>query len=92
MGFFKDVLNNVKSDMTWKARQEVSTGVNKGISKIMSRDKNNSDKCPKCRKNIDASMKFCQSCGYKLRISCKKCNLDFPIGIKFCSECGGQLK
>ena len=48
-------------------------------------------KCPKCRFDNPAAMKFCGQCGSKLESLCPKCNFPNPPKFKFCGECGYVL-
>jgi len=94
MSILGDLTNKVKSDLTWKASSEVSSGISTGISKIFNRNKTpGTNKCPKCKIQItDSSLKFCPKCGFKLMLSCSKCKVDFPAGTEFCTQCGAKLK
>lgn len=92
MGFLDDIVGRVKNEASWK----VSQGISNATSKIFDRKKKvpgEIDKCPKCRKKIEAiGLKFCPSCGATLVATCSKCSLDFPLETKFCTQCGGKLK
>ncbi|MFA5108902.1 MAG: zinc ribbon domain-containing protein [Candidatus Micrarchaeia archaeon] len=96
MGILDGLANKVKSDLEWKAGQEISTGVAKGASKVLNKDGSSSgdkSKCPKCKKPItESGLKFCPECGAKLTLTCKKCAVDYPVGTKFCTKCGTALK
>jgi predicted RNA-binding Zn-ribbon protein involved in translation (DUF1610 family) len=92
MGIFDSFVNKVKDDITWKAGQEVSSGMSKGVSKVFNREKKDITKCPKCKAKITSDLKFCPKCGEKLIVSCPKCEKEYPIGTKFCTECGKVLK
>ncbi|MCC7570865.1 zinc ribbon domain-containing protein [Candidatus Micrarchaeota archaeon] len=92
MGFLDNVVNKVKDDLSWKAGQEISSGIAGGAKKAVKGDPNAKKKCPKCKKQItDSSLKFCPHCGTKLFVTCGKCNIDYPVGTKFCTQCGGKL-
>jgi hypothetical protein len=101
MGLFNDIknkiINNVKDDLTYKARDAatntVINGINKGISKIKGEKGTIKEltKCPKCKTKLEPDTKFCQSCGYKLFVNCKACSVDYLVGTKFCKQCGGKL-
>lgn len=92
MGIIGDIANRVKSDLTWKAGQEVSGGITSGASKLFKKGDKGANKCPKCKKPIAEGLKFCTECGAKLTKTCEKCKADFPINTKFCPQCGGPLK
>ena len=48
-------------------------------------------KCPKCRFENPAGMKFCGGCGAKLELICPECNFSNPDHFRFCGECGQDL-
>lgn len=86
------IFDRVKSDLEWKAGQEVSSTIFKGASKLFKKGEK-VNKCPKCKKPItESGLKFCSSCGAKLMVTCQKCVKDFPVGTKFCDQCGEVLK
>ncbi|MEK6982055.1 MAG: zinc ribbon domain-containing protein [Candidatus Micrarchaeota archaeon] len=98
MGIFDNIINqvigNVKRDVTNQASSGISStisgGINGGVKKVTTKD--NTPKCPKCKKVItDNSLKFCSECGTKMIVSCTKCQQDFAVGTKFCSNCGGTV-
>jgi len=93
MGLLDSFANKVKDDLTWKAGQEISSGVSKGVSNIFNKEKGSNNKCPKCKTKItDTTLRFCPKCGQKLIVSCSKCTLDFPMGTEFCTQCGAKVK
>ncbi len=92
MGFFGDILNKFKSELSWKASQEISEGIDKATDKIFNK-KTSGNKCPKCKKEIlELGLKFCPHCGAKLMHTCPKCNIDFSIDQQFCTQCGTKLE
>lgn len=94
MGILDGLANKVKSDLEWKAGQEISTQVSKKASGILNKNSGpDKSKCPKCKKPItESGLRFCPECGAKLILTCKKCNVDFAVGTKFCTKCGTALK
>lgn len=100
MGFVEDILSSifgrVKSDLTYKAGSEISTGVEKAVKGRLDKGSGGPkklEKCPKCNAKItEPDLKFCPACGAKLVASCEKCVRDFLYGTKFCTQCGGKLK
>ena len=83
------VTNRVKSDIEYKTSSGISNVIDQGTKKVVEKD--NTPKCPKCKKQIEPGIKFCSSCGTKLLISCQKCQKDYQIGAKFCPDCGTSL-
>jgi membrane protease subunit (stomatin/prohibitin family) len=52
-------------------------------------------KCPGCGATIQANLKFCNECGFKLvqnKVKCHKCNTENNEDAKFCSNCAANLK
>jgi class 3 adenylate cyclase/tetratricopeptide (TPR) repeat protein len=49
-------------------------------------------KCPNCQSDLEASKKFCPSCGTKLQLTCPECGSPILLKDKFCGECGLELK
>jgi membrane protease subunit (stomatin/prohibitin family) len=94
MGILDGLMYKVKSDLEWKAGQEVSTAVAKGATGVLKKGDNKAavGKCPKCKANVEPGIKFCHNCGAKLTLTCEKCVVDYPIGTKFCTRCGAKLK
>lgn len=92
MGIFNEIASKVKSDLTWKAGQGVSSGISSGLSKVVKgKGAAPLKKCPKCKKKLtETGLKFCPSCGFKLVATCTKCTVDFPFGTKFCPQCGNS--
>lgn len=84
------VTNKVKNDIEYKTSSGISNAIDSVGRKAVEGDK--TPRCPKCKKAIEAGVKFCSGCGNKLFVSCSKCNKEFPIGTKFCSGCGGTLQ
>jgi rRNA maturation endonuclease Nob1 len=92
MGFKDDILNRIKNEVSWKAGQQISKGIDAAASKILQK-KTPENKCPKCNKVItETGLKFCPDCGGKLMYTCSKCNVDYPTTKKFCTQCGEALK
>ena len=48
-------------------------------------------KCPKCKTNNPAKVKFCGTCGSNLFIACSECKTNNPVTVKFCGSCGARL-
>jgi len=48
-------------------------------------------KCPQCRFDNRAGVKFCEECGAKLEFECPRCKAKIPPDRKFCGECGHKL-
>ncbi|GAB4516894.1 MAG: adenylate/guanylate cyclase domain-containing protein [Haliangiales bacterium] len=48
-------------------------------------------RCPECKHENPAGVKFCGACGTKLPLSCGACGAPNPPGNKFCHECGKPL-
>jgi class 3 adenylate cyclase/tetratricopeptide (TPR) repeat protein len=48
-------------------------------------------KCPECRFDNRAGVKFCEECGAKLDFECPRCKAKIPPDRKFCGECGHRL-
>jgi predicted amidophosphoribosyltransferase len=90
MGIFGDLFQRAKDEVKYSAESEVSDAIRGGINKIKNSDTGN--KCPKCKKPINETTKFCSECGEKVKKECKKCQMFFPLETKFCSECGSTLK
>ena len=49
-------------------------------------------KCSSCGALNDENGKFCNGCGFKLRLECPICKSTVQNGASFCSNCGGNLK
>ncbi len=47
--------------------------------------------CRRCRAENDACLRFCESCGAKLRRVCPSCGREATAGAKFCGRCGTSL-
>ena len=93
MGILDGLIYKVKSDLEWKAGQEVSTAVAKGATSVVRKDdKAAAGKCPKCKAKVEPGLRFCPNCGAKLMLTCEKCTIDYPVGTKFCTKCGTALK
>ncbi len=93
MGLFDRVVGSVKSNLEWKAGNEISSGIASGVSKVIGGGSDKSRKCPKCKKPVtDSALKFCPECGAKLMVTCAQCNIDYQVGTKFCTQCGQALK
>jgi rRNA maturation endonuclease Nob1 len=93
MGILDNIFNKVKSDLSYKAGNEISDAITKGASKILGKKEESGEKrCPKCKKKVAEGLKFCEECGAKLIVSCSKCSVDYPVGKKFCTSCGGKLE
>ncbi|MFH0713879.1 MAG: zinc ribbon domain-containing protein [Candidatus Micrarchaeota archaeon] len=91
-----NIFGRVKSDLSYRAGSEISSGVEKtlrgGLNRGNTGEAKKLDKCPKCSVKIsEPDLKFCPSCGQKLVATCEKCTRDFPFGTKFCTQCGGEL-
>jgi len=91
MGIFDNIVGKVKSDLSYRAENEISDAITKGASKILKRGPGK-PKCSKCGKEIAEGLKFCSECGAKLIMTCKTCNMDFPAKTKFCTNCGAKLE
>src|SRR5271167_2444585 len=48
-------------------------------------------KCPRCRADNPAGMKFCGQCGAPLASTCPSCGAGNPPEHKFCGQCGSPL-
>jgi class 3 adenylate cyclase/tetratricopeptide (TPR) repeat protein len=48
-------------------------------------------KCPQCRFDNRAGVKFCEECGAKLDVECPRCKAKIPPDRKFCGECGHKI-
>jgi class 3 adenylate cyclase/tetratricopeptide (TPR) repeat protein len=48
-------------------------------------------KCPRCRHENPAEVKFCGECGAQLESLCPACRVSNPPANKFCHECGEPL-
>lgn len=93
MGMFDGLIHKVKNNLERKAGQEISSRIVNGAKSVISKEKANKRKCPKCKKKItESGLKFCPNCGAKLVVTCAKCNVEFPQGTKFCTTCGTALK
>lgn len=80
------VTNRVKNDIEYKTSSGISNAIDNAGRKAVEGDK--TPRCPKCKKAIEAGVKFCSGCGNKLVVKCSTCNKEFPMGTKFCSDCG----
>ena len=49
-------------------------------------------RCPKCRFDNPAEMRFCGQCGAKLESICPECNASNPPEFNFCGKCGHKLR
>lgn len=49
--------------------------------------------CPKCNKQLDDGVKFCDGCGEKLpqSVTCPSCGKQMGEGFAFCQYCGAKL-
>jgi class 3 adenylate cyclase len=47
--------------------------------------------CPHCGNEVDASQRFCGSCGGVLALTCPACEAENPLSNKFCGSCGAEL-
>jgi class 3 adenylate cyclase len=47
--------------------------------------------CPHCGNEVDASQRFCGSCGGVLALVCPACEAENPLSNKFCGTCGAEL-
>jgi tetratricopeptide (TPR) repeat protein len=45
-------------------------------------------RCPRCRHDNPARVKFCLECGQRLAHTCLACGAELPETAKFCPECG----
>jgi RNA polymerase subunit RPABC4/transcription elongation factor Spt4 len=90
MGIFGDLFQRAKDELKYSAESGVRDAIHGSIEKV--KTKNTGNKCPKCKKIIVEDIKFCQSCGEKLKRECKKCQMFFSLETKFCSECGNTLR
>jgi class 3 adenylate cyclase/tetratricopeptide (TPR) repeat protein len=48
-------------------------------------------KCPRCKHDNPAGVKFCGECGARLETACPSCGASNPPGNKFCGQCGASL-
>jgi class 3 adenylate cyclase/tetratricopeptide (TPR) repeat protein len=48
-------------------------------------------KCPRCKHDNPAGVKFCGECGARLESACAACGATNPSGNKFCGQCGVSL-
>ncbi|MEM8930339.1 MAG: AAA family ATPase [Acidobacteriota bacterium] len=48
-------------------------------------------KCPNCRFDNPAGMKFCVECGTKIAVQCAQCGAEMAPSYKFCGACGHAL-
>ena len=92
MGILDNVMGRVKNDLEYRAGSEISSGISKKAGELLDKEKAMAGKCPKCKKPVQAGVKFCTNCGAKLLLSCSKCNIDYPSDTKFCAQCGGPVK
>jgi RNA polymerase subunit RPABC4/transcription elongation factor Spt4 len=90
MGIFGDLFQRVKDEVKYSAESGVRDAIHGSIQKA--KGNASSNKCPKCKKQITEDIKFCQSCGEKVKKECKKCQMFFSLETKFCSECGSTLR
>ena len=44
--------------------------------------------CPSCRHANPPAAKFCQECGFRLRLTCPNCQTAISPQAKFCHQCG----
>jgi hypothetical protein len=91
MGFFDNIANRVKSDMSYKIGDEISNSISKGTGKLIKKGDKKLTKCPKCKKPVSEGARVCGECGTKLIITCSQGH-DNPYGTKFCTVCGEALK
>ncbi|MEG1528252.1 MAG: SPFH domain-containing protein [Clostridia bacterium] len=58
------------------------------------KETSNKKVCPDCKKDINASAKFCPDCGHKFDVLgfCPECGASVAPTQKFCPECGKKLK
>ncbi|MGH7276250.1 MAG: AAA family ATPase, partial [Candidatus Rokuibacteriota bacterium] len=48
-------------------------------------------RCPACKTENRAGMKFCEECGARLDAACPACGAQVSPGKKFCGSCGAAL-
>ena len=48
-------------------------------------------KCPKCQFDNKDDVKFCNECGFKLRVYCIDCGNVNPLDSLFCNKCGCKI-
>jgi class 3 adenylate cyclase/tetratricopeptide (TPR) repeat protein len=47
--------------------------------------------CPRCQREVPATVKFCGECGARLDLICSACQAPNPPANKFCHECGTRI-
>lgn len=48
-------------------------------------------KCPECGKRNDNDIKYCDACGYTLRLFCDACGEENEDNAEYCKECGNAF-
>lgn len=73
-----------------RAESEIEHSIWQGAKKAGSKLAKGS--CPKCKKLLPQSAKFCPSCGAPLGSNCSKCGAAIAKGANFCTGCGAKIR